>query len=96
MPKTIVTQIALSTNSAIAGKNSRCRPGDRRPEHRDHDQEDDHVVGKDDELAPHDAVHVHADRRWQLFDQPFVGGEDDRAVEDGVLDEVPEDEPRMT
>ena len=52
-------------------------------------------MGEDDQLPPDHPIDVHADRGGQLFDQPLVGGEHHRAVEDRVGDEVPEDEAEI-
>ena len=56
------------------------------------DHEDDDVVREQDHLPPHQPVDVHAQRGGQLFDQPLVGDEYLRALDDRGVDHVPDDQ----
>ncbi|CKO79712.1 Uncharacterised protein [Mycobacterium tuberculosis] len=50
-------------------------------------------MGEEDHLPPHQPIDVHAQRCRQLFDQTFVGDENLCAVQDGGVDQVPDDQP---
>ena len=57
------------------------------------DDEDDDVVREQDHLPPHQPVDVHRQRRRQLLDQTLVGDEHVGALEDGRVDQIPDDQP---
>ncbi len=50
------------------------------------------LCAEQDHLPPHQPVDVHPQRRRQLFDQPLVGDEDVGALQDGGVDQVPDDQ----
>ncbi len=56
------------------------------------DHEDHDVVREQEYLPPHQPVDVHRQRCRQLFDQALVGDEHVGALEDGRVDQVPDDQ----
>ena len=83
---------AVQQEEEQSGEEEESIPSQGGAEDDQHDDVNDHVVGQEKRLPPHQPVDVHTEWGGQLFNEALVGDEHLGAVLDTPGDEAPQDE----